>query len=391
MIKGTLSKSELLSFAKSLKVLYVEDHLETRELMADMFKNIFGEVIVAEDGEEGLNSFVSDVDIIFTDIMMPNINGIDMLTKIKDIDPSIVTVVISAHSDTHYFTKTIDIGVDGYLLKPISRKSLANSIERILEKVYIKKDIDSYKKSLEERVNQQIKELQSKDDALIQQSKLAAMGEIMDVIAHQWKQPLTLISLHSSMFAQMSNTPTIPREDAIECYQFIENQVNHLLKTVDGFRSFIKPNTNISIFNLNSMFESIKMLLSNDLRGNYIDLDITCDKNIEINANENDIKNLFINLINNSKDQFNLKNIDSRVISIDVQESDTKTIIKVQDNAGGIDESVIDTIFAPHITTKESVGGSGMGLYLAKMVVDKYSGKIYATNIDDGACFTLEI
>jgi len=386
----TITKEQLFKFATTLKILYVEDNEDTRDIIDDLLEDIFGEVIVAINGEDGIAKFDNSIDLIITDINMPIINGIDMLKKIKQQNQMVSSIIISAHNDTSYFTETIALGVDGYLLKPITYDSLQTSLVSILEKIYLKKEILNHKKILEKKLDNQITQLQQKDKALIQQSKLAAIGEIIDIVAHQWKQPLNNISLKTNMLEQMHKEDEfVPFKEIQKCNQGVTRQVKHLITTIDEFRGFLRPNTNMNVCSTSSLYKSIELLLKGELIKNQIELTIE-DSNYEIRANENELKHIFISLISNSKDAFNLNDIKKREIKIKTSQKDDKIIIDYIDNAGGIDESIIDTIFEPHTTTKEKIGGTGIGMYMVKMIVDKYNGKIDLKNENNGAFFRIE-
>ncbi|MGM0623988.1 MAG: response regulator, partial [Campylobacterota bacterium] len=239
-----LTQDELFQFGLELKVLYVEDDETTREITKKMLSRYFGTLIIAVDGEDGLNKFDHSIDLVMTDINMPKLTGIQMLQKIREKDKSVDTMVISAHNDTSYFTQTIDLGVDGYVLKPVNSKSFKKSLLNVLEKIYLKKDLENHKNMLEQKVDSQIKQLQEKETALLQQSKLAAMGEIMDIIAHQWKNPLNIISMKTSFLEEFhEGEDCVDMQEVKSCKQDVSKQINHLIETIDGFRKFLRPNT----------------------------------------------------------------------------------------------------------------------------------------------------
>ncbi|MBN2782208.1 MAG: response regulator, partial [Campylobacterales bacterium] len=244
---GTIiEESELFNFAKKLQILYVEDEEETRAITAEIFKNIFGTVIEAKNGIDGIEKFDDSIDLIITDINMPYMNGIFMLRTIKTRTPSVSSMIISAHSEISHFTDTIDIGIDGYLIKPIKTQILKTTIKRVVEKIFLKKELENYKKELEKKVKQQIDELNLKDEILMRQSRLAIMGELIDIIAHQWKQPLNVISARTQ-FLEFKTTDgkNISIKDVDECSIDVAYQVKHLVDTIDDFRRFLRPKLGI--------------------------------------------------------------------------------------------------------------------------------------------------
>lgn len=389
-MNNSISDDCLLEFATKLTILYVEDDKDTRELALELFSNIFNNIIVATNGEEGIARFNKEIDLIITDINMPKISGIEMLQEIKKINKFVDTMIISAHNDTPFFTQTIELGVDGYLLKPIDSNSFYKALLKVLEKIFLRKELEQHKLSLERKVKEQIYELEEKNNALVQQSKLASMGEIMDIVAHQWKQPLNLISMKANFLQEYySADKYVTIEEVQECSSFVSQQITHLVNTIDEFRGFLRPNTNMDHCNLFNIFNSVKLLLKDDFIQNKINIDIQCDEKLAINANANEIKHIFISLISNSKDAFNINNIKNRTITINVSQNEKDIIILYKDNAGGIDPLIIDKIFEANTSTKKDIGGTGIGLYMVSMIITKYSGKVTVNNEDDGVCFSL--
>ena len=160
---------ELSKFSKTLQILYVEDNQEAREQTIKMLKNFFEDIIVGVDGQDGLDKFNQNkttIDIVFTDINMPNMNGIDMLKNIRSINSNIPCIVLSAHNETNFFLDTISLGVDGYILKPIDMKQfitiLSKTVDQIklkIENIKYKNDLETINNDLEEQVCQRIGEI----------------------------------------------------------------------------------------------------------------------------------------------------------------------------------------------------------------------------------------
>ena len=151
---------ELMKFARQLNVLYVEDNEEARESTLGLLDNIFDNITTAVNGEDGLNQFRKDnFDLILSDINMPKMNGIEMITKIREIDKDIPILILSAYNESGYFIETIKQGVEGYLLKPIDLNQFIDMINKAIEKIYLKSEIKLYQNNLEEKVQEQTKEL----------------------------------------------------------------------------------------------------------------------------------------------------------------------------------------------------------------------------------------
>jgi len=382
-------------YTKKIKLLYVEDDLETRKTTLFVLEEFFDNIVVAVDGEDGLNKFrENEIDVIITDINMPNMDGLSMAEEIKKIDREVPVLIFSAHNESDVLLKSIKIGVDGYLLKPINFEQFTETVKKCTEIFHLREENQSYKDSLEQRVQEQVHELRQKDKLLAKQSKMAAMGEMMDVIAHQWMQPLNVITTQSSVLKLFAKDGVIESERVEKCTLKVKEQVTHLVDTLNEFRKFYRPNQNIVTLNLKLLFDSIVVLVKDDLHKHSVKLSIVCDDNLSIEANENDIKHLFINLINNAKDEMLQSEIDydNRNIFIRCTSIQDHITIEVEDSGKGVPDAVKDKIFRVNFTTKESSGGTGMGLYMCKQIVDKHNGDISVSNTKDGgALFSIKL
>ena len=230
------------------------------------------------------------------------------------------------------------------------------------------------------------------EKALIQQSKLAAMGEMIDAVAHQWKQPLNLINILASkvdMYIDMDMP--ISNEMLKDSYTQISKQVNHLTDTLEEFRTFLRPNKKHQIVSVVKIIESVLYLLKDELNKNNINIEVIGNDLLTIDVIENEFKHVFINLLNNAKDAFNENKIENRKIIFNIKETIDSTIINVSDNAGGIPSEVIDTIFNANVTTKEEGKGTGIGLYMSSQIIQKNNGTINVENVDSGAMFTIKL
>ena len=151
---------ELMKFAQQLEVLYVEDNQDARESTLGLLNNIFANITTAIDGVDGLEKFqTKKFDLILTDINMPKMNGIEMVTKIRETNKEIPILILSAYNESGYFIETIKQGVEGYLLKPIDLNQFITMINKAIEKIYLKSEIELYQNNLEEKVQEQTKEL----------------------------------------------------------------------------------------------------------------------------------------------------------------------------------------------------------------------------------------
>ncbi len=153
----------LVKFSKTLKLLYVEDNLEAREQTIKLLKNFFEDIVVGIDGKDGFEKFEkAKPDIIFTDLNMPHMSGIDMLRKIRETDENIPCIIVSAHNEPEYFIDSIKLGVDGYILKPLEVNQFSTILYKTIERLKLKQEDKNHTKILEQKVQERTKELAQK-------------------------------------------------------------------------------------------------------------------------------------------------------------------------------------------------------------------------------------
>lgn len=235
-------------------------------------------------------------------------------------------------------------------------------------------------------------ELERNKELVISQSKAATMGEMISIIAHQWKQPLSILSMLGANIRVDAELDSISNESIIGTADEIDKQVNHLSTTIDTFRNFLKPNQGKIDTTIESVIDSSIEILNKSLINNNVELEkeFTDTSNININASE--LMQVIINLINNSKDAFKINNIDTRKLFIRTYEKDNKVMIEIEDTAGGIPTDKIDHVFEAYFTTKSESGGTGLGLYIVKtIIVEHFNGNIEVENTENGVKFCIQL
>lgn len=378
-------KKEMLEVLKTLKILYVEDEINIRRELELNLKNFFKDFKIAEDGEEGLKKFHdSDIDIIITDIEMPNLNGLDMVSQIREVEGNDVPVIITtAFNEIEYLEKSLDLCVDGYIAKPFKISKLLESIYKVSAKIInkrLQRELADINKNLELKVEEKVEELREKDKVMLKQSRYALMGEMIDAIAHQWKQPLNIINLIAIMMDDKCEMDEFDGEFCKDVSERIFNQIDHLTQTLDEFRSFFRVNKMKMNFNIKSVIDSVLVLTKDEYSKEKIAIKID-GEDINVSGFPNELKHVILNIINNSKDAFIERGIENRKINLSIVKDGDKSIIYIRDNAGGIDNiNILSHIFELNFTTKKDKG-TGVGLYLSKMIMDNMGGDLSVKNI----------
>ena len=229
---------------------------------------------------------------------------------------------------------------------------------------------------------------------IIQQSKLAEIGEILSSIAHQWKTPLIEISAIVQEYFYVQHTLL---EEEHACYQNdVMTQIKYMTDTIDDFQAFLKPSHEKTTFNIKESIEKILSIIDHTIRYNHIEIIIEVEKNsnLLIYGYKNEFMQSLLNIINNAKDQI-LKEKESNktlkgIIKITLFNQNSSLFLTIEDNGGGISQANIEDIFNPYETTKPN--GLGIGLYMTKMIIeDKMNGVIMAENTPFGAKFTIKL
>lgn len=228
------------------------------------------------------------------------------------------------------------------------------------------------------------KDNKKKEQMIYQQSKLASMGEMIGNIAHQWRQPLNVISTISSSQIMQIELKIDKKEETVRDLEKIVDTVQYLSTIIDKFRNFFNPNKEIETFNLEDIIkENIEIFeTSYKSHGIYLHTDLTP---VNIKGYKFELMQVVINLINNAKDaiQANLKPENKKYIFMKNYIEDDKVIIKVSDNAGGIKEKIKEKIYEPYFTTKHKSQGTGLGLYMSSEIIKKhFNGQIYNETIE---------
>lgn len=368
---------DVYSYSRDLTILFVEDDENLLNENQIVFENFFSNVVTAIDGVDALEKYKhykektnNYFDLIITDINMPNMNGMELITEIRKLHQSQSIIVVSAYSQSDKLIDMIQLGIDSFILKPIKIEQLLNVFYKVCEHINI---------------------LKQKESFLLSQSRNAAMGEMIDSIAHQWKQPINIINMKADFFYEFAKDgDTITLDMVKNCRDGVTTQVKHLNNTLTEFRNFFRPNIELKEITYKELVDSVLVLLKDNIIKHTVETKILLEKNnINVEVIPNEFKHILINIINNAIEAFCDNKKEDRNIVFSSTLEDKNIVLHITDNAGGIPKDIIENIFKLNYTTKEQ--GTGVGLYLSTQIIEKIGGNIKVSNTKDGARFSISL
>ena len=257
--------------------------------------------------------------------------------------------------------------------------------QKQLKKLVI--ELQNLNYTLEERVKEEVEKNIQKDKQLELQSRMALMGELLSMIAHQWRQPLNALSAIVSNLKLDLMLGSFDKNELAKIVDKMENLIIHLSHTIDDFRKFYREDNQFVKIKISKIIDDSINIVLPSLKAHSIDLKVDIKDDFELTTMPNRLKQVLLNIIKNASDVLQERNIKNPTIKIEVK---NKTIF-IKDNAGGIKNDIIDKIFEPYFTTKNEKNGTGLGLYMSKTIIEKLNGNIEVYNDENGAVFKIEL
>ncbi len=323
------------------------------------------------------NTFVQS---LFIDNQKINMIMVEKEESIKTVENNnnkmIVAILIFALLMSLVFTLIFTKAIKRLFELVVSQADKLHDLATNLDNIVILKTLENAKK----------------DRLLQNQSKLAELGDMIGNIAHQWRHPLTRLSL------TLQNLSAYKRKNKMDDKQFFDamenslHQIEFMSNTIDNFKNFYKKDEKKSEFSIKDGLENVLNIIGTVLDHSNISLEINCKNKTNLYGNKNEFSQVLMNLIINAKDAIDDKKIEKGKININISNDEKNNVlIEVCDNAGGVPSCLIEEIFDPYFTTKEDKG-TGIGLYLSKAIIeDKMNGTLSVKNSDIGAVFTIKL
>ncbi|PHO09416.1 hypothetical protein CPG37_09050 [Malaciobacter canalis] len=278
--------------------------------------------------------------------------------------------------------------------------SIAKAQSDVQKLKRLNKQLEEANKKLESRVEKEVKENEKMSAIIFHQSKMASMGEMIGNIAHQWRQPLSSISTIASGMSLDLEMKNFEKDKGITQLKQIVDTTKYLSQTIDDFRSFYKVDRAKEHFNLADAVQKSVSLSIATMSSSYIKFVLNLDEELTAYGLRNEFTQSLLNLLTNAKDALveNVSAEEKRYIFIDVYKKNNKNILQIKDNAKGIPTKLLDKIFLQHFTTKSKIGGTGIGLFMVKEIIEKHMNATISVSNEKftfnnknykGACFTI--
>ncbi len=375
-------------------ILIVDDNEINIEILMNVLGNEF-DIIPTLNGETAIDiTHYEKINLILLDIVMPNMDGFTVCKIIKENPQTsnIPILFLTAKGETEDMQKGFDLGAVDYITKPFNSSELLIRVRNHLE-------LSSYKLDLERKVEEEIAKRKEAQDFMLQQSKLAEMGEMINMIAHQWRQPLgaigsAMIAIDFTMQSAQYNLEDKNEQDKL--FSFIKNKhkrvnesIEFLSNTIDDFRNFYKKDRDKELINLTVPITKTLNIIQTSINNN-IEISTNFQITDEVYMYKNELMQVILNILKNSEENFMIKNITSPKINISTKKENDNYIISIDDNGGGINSDIINNIFDPYFSTKHEKNGTGLGLYMSKMIIENHhNGKLIVKNTPYGVCFDI--
>jgi signal transduction histidine kinase len=247
-----------------------------------------------------------------------------------------------------------------------------------------------YEKKLQQSIEQEISKNKKQQLLMLHQNRLAQMGEMINMIAHQWRQPLNHLSLvNQTLYYQYKKHEL--NDEKVEDFKEKSNKtIRQMSSTIDDFRNFFRPEKEKTDFCVNDVVRHVLDITVPMLKHNSIEVAFRYDQECYSYGFPNELGQGILNIVNNAQDALNEKGIDEKKIEIILHHQENRLVLSICDNAGGIEEGVIDKIFDPYFSTKSNKNGTGLGLYISKIIIEEHmKGRLLVSNKHNGACFKI--
>lgn len=367
------------------RLLIVDDQPENLQILLESLKEQYS-ITVATSGPKALEIAVKDPvpDLALLDIIMPDMNGFELCRRLKS-DPkteSISVIFVTVMEAEEDIMMGFQIGGVDYVTKPYR-------IEELKARIAAHIKLQQQRAELETLISH----LQESQALNLQQARINASGQLIQNIAHQWRQPLTHITLDIETMLDSHEHKEISHADLVARLGNLKNTLQGMSKMISDFSSLFKPTEQKDSFSVNDMVAQALTFFQANIEEDSIVLTQNLQEDCRIEGYPTEYTRVVIMILSNAVELLKERSVPSRKIDIVLtQDEDGLSHLRIWDNAGGIEEEMLEHLFEPYTSSKFAAFGVGLHLFASKMLIEKHmGGKIMAENIDGGAAFTLVV
>ncbi len=384
-------------YEENLRIVVVEDDPGHAELLLRSFDDAPEFAIALTDTIKAARSHIMQEppDLVLTDYLLPDGAGKEVLEILPERYP---VVVMTSHGSEQIAVELMKAGALDYIVKtPDSFDQMPHIVRRAVREWRLRcehqkaqNQLAAINAELEQRIQEEVSKNLEKDRLLAHQTRLAAMGEMLRDIAHQWRQPLNSIALIVQSIGMEFDAGELNRESLQQQIQQTLTTVSYLSDTINLFRNFYQPEQAPAPFSLKAAVESAIAMLSPGIEAGGIRLstDLVADR--ELVGYRNEFVNAVINIMNNAREAILEQRPEKPAIRIRLYQNGHQTLLTISDNGGGVPDAIRDKIFDPYFTTKFKSQGTGIGLYMVQTIIESsMGGSITFRNQNGGAEFTI--
>ena len=396
-----------------IPILLVDDRPENLASLEAILGDMGLDLVTVQSGNEALRlSLHTDFALILLDVMMPEMDGYETAELLrknpKTRELPIIFITAGSNEECHIF-KGYEVGAVDYLMKPIEPAILRSKVRvfcdlfrqsRELKRTRSELELQNAKlresnRLLEEGSAQRLRmaeELREQEQMMLQQSRLAAMGEMIGNIAHQWRQPLNSLGLTVQQLLLFYDMGEFDRELLEKNVSISMELIKHMSATIDDFRNFFRPDKEKVEFKVTEAIAGTLSIIDDSFKSQHIAVEVVAKAEPAVFGYHNEYGQVLLVILNNARDALFERGIEGPRVTITISAEGNKAVVAIADNAGGIPEEIMDKIFDPYFTTKGPQQGTGVGLFMSKIIIEKnMGGRLSARNTADGAEFRIEV
>ncbi len=334
-----------------------------------------------DETKELLNQGI-DFSLILLDIVMEKDDAGLILVKYirEELKNLLVRIILRTGQPGIYPEEKIiiDYDINDYKEKTeLTSIKLNSSVISSLRSYEELKKIKEHEKILEEKVQENIVELRKKDKQLQYQNRIAQHSNLLNMLAHQWRQPLSIISVNANNLIVDIELDSIDKDVFRELSNNIVNTTQLLSKQIDDFITHYKPSSLKSDVSLGELFKNVITLLSKRVESSHITIINEIDKDIKVNVYKSELEQILMHIIENSIEAYEKNEIENRVIKLKTEKKEKKLLISIEDEAGGLSDEIKEKVFIPYFSTKEERNDTGLGLYMSKLLIEEHEKGIF--------------